>query len=282
LILIIIKKVLGIKIILDIRSIPVEMSLPTDYKLSCNIASHFYDGATFITNGTKEYIEQLINKKFTHFAIFPSAVNPEFFSPLHINNVPDSIVQKTKGKIVLFYHGSISPNRGINIIIEAVNQVKDIFPNLLFISVSNRNDYISDYCKANNYELNEYLLLLDAVKYEEMAGYINLADICIVPLPRLLWWEISSPLKLMEYLAMEKPIVLSDIIAHKSVIPQDSKFALFFNPDDPNDLGKKINEAINNIKYLKANSFMGREIVLNKYTWDIQAKIIEDFIGVLH
>jgi len=198
-----------------------------------------------------------------------------------VNHVPDYIKSRTKNKFVIFYHGSISPNRGINLILDAMDQIKNIFPNILFVSVSEANDYITDYCVAKKYELKENLVLLNTVRHEEIASYINLADICIVPLPRLVWWEISSPLKLMEYLAMEKPIILSDISAHLSVVPPNSQFALYFNPDDPYDLGKKISQAINNIDFLKKHSAAGREIILNKYTWDIQAKILENFINII-
>jgi glycosyltransferase involved in cell wall biosynthesis len=281
LILIMLKKILSIKIIFDVRSIPVEEKIRWDYKHTCSVAQKWYNGATFITKDTKEFIERSFNIRYDKYAIFPSAVNPELFSPRLMNNVPLKIKMNVKDKIVIFYHGSISPNRGINLILDAVNQVRNIFPNILFISVSEANDYIINYCSSKKYELSENLLLLNAVKHEEMAAYINLADICIVPLPRIFWWEISSPLKLMEYLAMEKPIVLSNIVAHLSVVPLDSKFAVYFDPDDPNDLGQKINQAINNIDELKNNSFKGREIILNKYTWDIQAKILVNFINNL-
>jgi glycosyltransferase involved in cell wall biosynthesis len=276
--LILIKKLFSIKLIFDVRSVPVEEKITWEYKWACRIAQKWYDGATFITNGTKDFIEQSFNLKYDKYAIFTSAVNPVLFSPQMTNNIPDNIKMLTKDKIVIFYHGSISPNRGINLILDAVNQIKNDFPNILFMSVSEANNYITDYCNSKNYKLNGNLLLIDPVRYEHVAGYINLADICIVPLLRIHWWEISSPLKLMEYLAMEKPIVLSDILAHKTVVPLDSKFALYFNPDIPNDLGEKISKSITNIDQLKINGYMGREIVMNKYTWDIQSKILENFI----
>jgi len=276
-----IKKLFSIKIIFDVRSIPVEENIPWDYKRACKDAQKWYDGATFITTGTKDFIEQSFNIKYNKFAIFTSAVNPVLFSPSLNNDVPDNIKLLTKDKIVIFYHGSISPNRGIYLILDAVYRLKNSYPDLLFVSVSEANYLITDYCNSKNYKLNENLLLIDPVRYDKMASYINLADICIVPLLRIHWWEISSPLKLMEYLAMEKPIVLSDISAHESVVPTDSKFALYFNPDIPNDLDKKITEAIMNIDQLKKNGYLGREIVLKNYTWDIQAKILENFIHTL-
>jgi glycosyltransferase involved in cell wall biosynthesis len=279
--LLIIKKLLGIKIILDVRSIPVESDLQFDYRFSCRIANKLFDGTTFITKGTKDYIEQIIQRKFTKYEIFPSAVSLNLFNPNLIDSIPTKIKNKINDRIVIFYHGSISPNRGINLILDAIDKVKNIFPNLLFMSVSEANYYINDYCELKKYDLNNNLLLVDEVSHERMAAYINLADLCVIPLPRILWWEISSPLKLMEYLAMEKPIVLSNITAHLSVVPQNSKFALYFNPDDPDDLGRKISQAINNLDQLKNNCFAGREIILNNYTWDIQAKIIVNFVKSL-
>ena len=263
------------------ESIPVERSIPWDYKHACKVAQKWYDGATFITNGTKDYIEQTFNLHYKKTAIFTSAVNPDLFSLDSADTVPDNIKKMTKNRIVLFYHGSISPNRGIYLILDAVNSIKKDYPDILFMSVSIANNLITEYCNSNKYNINENLLLIDPVEYEQMAGYIKLSDICIVPLLRIFWWEISSPLKLMEYLAMEKPIILSDIKAHLTVVPVDSKFALYFNPDDLDDLRKKIIEAIKNIDQLKINGFMGRKIILENYTWDCQANILDKFIHTL-
>jgi glycosyltransferase involved in cell wall biosynthesis len=277
-ILLLLKKILKIKVILDVRSIPVETDLQFDYKLSCLIAYKLYDGSTFITQGTQGYIEKLIKRKFKKSAIFSSAVNPSLFSPYQLNGLPEKIKLEVKDRIVIFYHGSISPNRGINLILDTINNLKKIFPNIIFMSVSEGNKYISDYCEIKKYDLTNNLLLLNVVKHEQMSAYINLADICVVPLPRLLWWEISSPLKLMEYLAMEKIIVLSDILAHQSVVPPELNVAIYFNPDKPFDLDEKIIDAIKNLDKLKISAAKGREIILNNYTWDIQAQILENFI----
>ncbi len=274
-----IKKIFSIKIILDVRSIPVERELPDSYKHECRIAGKYFNGATFITPGTKTFIEQLIDKKFKHSEIFPSAVNPFLFSQEVSNGISPELKERIKNRLVLFYHGSISPNRGVDLILDALNNVKNVIPDVLFISLSGGNDYIREFCSSNNYDLEDNLLLLDLVEYNKVPSYINLADICIVPLPRILWWEISSPLKLMEYLSMEKPVILSDIEAHRSVVPKDSGYAYYFNPDVKGELEEIILKAARDLDKLKCNAVKAREMVKNKFTWDIQAKIIEDFIA---
>ena len=276
--LLLIKKIFRIKIFEDVRSIPVEQSMPRDYKLSSIISNYFYNGITFITAGTQSYLEKMIGRKYKKTALFPSAVNPILFSPGITNNIPVKIKEKIKERIVIFYHGSISPNRGVNLVLDAFNKLHKTHPELIFMSVSGNNDYIKNYCAEKNYALDDNLLLMDLVEHERVPAYIDLADICIIPLPRLLWWEISSPLKLMEYLAMEKPIILSDIKAHTSVIPIDADYATYFNPDDPDDLSRKLLKTISNYSILKSNTAKGRKLILEKYTWDIQAKVIENFI----
>lgn len=279
--LLLLKKIFSIKVILDVRSIPVENNLPWDYIFSCKFAKMFFDGATFITNGTQEYIEQLINTKFAKSTIFPSAVNPIIFSPLIFDGISGEIKEKVKDRVVIFYHGSISANRGVNLILDAINQIKVEVPSILFVSVSDNNNYITEYCYSKNYNLKCHLLLLDVVEHEKVPAYIKLADICVIPLPKILWWEISSPLKLMEYLAMDKPIILSDIMAHRLVVPKDSGFAYFFNPDDKEDLGRILIKAISGLDKLKKDASKCRELVLSKFTWDIHAKVIENFINNL-
>lgn len=276
---VLIKKIFPIKIILDVRSIPVEQALPKAYKRTCTIACKYFDGATFVTQGTKNFVENLINRKFRNSLIFSSAVNPSIFTPAILNGIPIELKEKLKNKLVVFYHGSISPNRGINLILDTLNRIKGSIPNIVFMSLSGGNNYIRDYCNSKAYDLEDHLILHNIVEYEKVPSYIKLADICIVPLPKKLWWEISSPLKLMEYLAMEKPLILSDIEAHRSIVPKESDFAFYFNPEISGDLSNVLIKAINNINRLKEKAVKGRKLILNKYTSEIQAKAVEEFIA---
>ena len=91
-------------------------------------------------------------------------------------------------------------------------------------------------------------------------------------LPRIEWWEIYSPLKLMEYLAMEKPVIISDIKAHLDVIKKNSDFCIYFDPEKKKSLDSKIIESHRKLDNLKKNAFMGRELIRKSYTWEHQAK----------
>ncbi len=53
------------------------------------------------------------------------------------------------------------------------------------------------------------------VPYEHVADEIAQADVCICPLPDRLEWNVSSPLKVFEYMACAKPMILTPIPAPK-------------------------------------------------------------------
>ena len=275
--LLLLRKILKILLILDIRTIPVE-NVPerraVRFKWSCKFAAKYFDGASFITNGTKEIIESEFNIIFKKYTIWSSGVNINIFNPdIKKDTLKNQIIYQIRNKFVLFYHGSISENRGIQYILETINRLKDEISNILFISLSNNNQLIRQYCDNKNLKITDNLLLLDEkLENEEVPKYIKLADVCIVPLPRIEWCEISSPLKLMEYLAMEKPLILSNIKAHLEVVPEDSEFCNYFNPDIKYSLDKAIFDSFHNIENLKSKAFQGRELVKKKYTWDKQAK----------
>lgn len=280
--LIVFKKLLKLKIILDVRTVPVEqMKLSLQQKAAYKIARTFFDGATFITSATKEMCEEKYGLKFEKNTVYTSAVNENIFTKDVKINLDNKIIDALKNHFVMIYHGSITPNRGVTMVMDAINELKEKIPNLLLLSISDNNKFLQKYCKEKNLDIDDHIFYLDSAENSSMPQYIKLADIGIVPYSRNKWWEVSSPLKLMEYLSMEKPIIISDIKAHLDVVPRESEFAVYFNPDIKNELADKILYAFENINELKLNSYKEREIVLDKLTWNKQADKVKNFLRSL-
>jgi glycosyltransferase involved in cell wall biosynthesis len=273
--LIFLSKFKNISLYLDIRTIPVENA--SNYKIarfikSCKFASKYFSGATFITNGTKKYIEENYGIFFKKNSVWTSGVNLEIFNSANINPIAiPGITKLIQDKFIIFYHGSISENRGINLVLDSLNRLRTKIPELLLVSLSMNNNFIIKYCKDNNLDISDNLLLIDSVPNTEVPNYIAFSDLGVIPLPRIDWWEVSSPLKLMEYLAMETPVVLSDIKAHKEVVPIDSEFAVYFNPDNNESLDQAILNAYFKRDLLAKNAYKARLLVENNFTWEKQA-----------
>ena len=279
LLLIILKSLLRLKIILDVRTVPVEQEkLSFQQRAAYKISRAFLDGATFITASTKEMCETEYGLKFKKNTVYTSAVNENLFTKDVEVKLDNKIIDVLKNHFVMIYHGSITPNRGVTMVLDAINKLKDQIPDILFLSISDSNQFLQKYCEDNNLKLNDHILYLDAADNSVMPQYIKLADIGVIPYIRIKWWEVSSPLKLMEYLSMELPIVMSDIKAHLDVVPEDSGFVVYFNPDKKDQLAEKILYAYKNLNELKSNTYKGRELVLESLTWSRQADKMIDFL----
>ena len=118
---------------------------------------------------------------------------------------------------------------------------------------------------------------LGRVEHDKIPKYLAAADVLV--LPNSAKSEMSkiytSPLKLFEYMASRRPIVASDMPSMREVL--DESTAIFFIPDDPISLSKKI-------KSVLAGEVPAERLTINayervqKYSWDHRAKNIIEFI----
>ncbi|MDO8574888.1 MAG: glycosyltransferase family 4 protein [bacterium] len=107
--------------------------------------------------------------------------------------------------------------------------------------------------------------------YKRMIEYMKAMDAVVLPSPDKPLAHYSSPLKLFEYMASGRPIIVSDLPALREVL--NDKNALFFKPENSDDLARAI-------KMLKASPTLGYHLSqqaladVKNYTWARRAKNI--------
>jgi glycosyltransferase involved in cell wall biosynthesis len=84
-------------------------------------------------------------------------------------------------------------------------------------------------------------------------------------------------LKLLEYLAMEKVVVATNIPANREIIG-DSKCGIYVNSSDPEEVARGIAFAYKNQGRLKLWGSFGRAIIEEKYTWEKVAENFRDYL----
>jgi glycosyltransferase involved in cell wall biosynthesis len=104
-----------------------------------------------------------------------------------------------------------------------------------------------------------------------------MSDVCIIPLPDYPYWRSQSPLKLFEYLSMEKVVIATDIPAHRSVL-DNQKCCIYLSSVNPEEIAKIIEYASINKENLAGWGKTGRKIVLQKYTWEKVAEVFEHYL----
>lgn len=278
---------LKIRFILDVRTIPVETSglrgriEEALFNSGLRYARWLYSGIAAISPFMKEVLSRRFNLNISSVGVWASGVSLEHFDPCKIDEGKARMLRKLMGladKFVVVYHGTFGYNRGLRESIEAICQLQGRYPDiaLLVIGDGPAKQMLKEL--VIRLSLKRQVLILDALPYEKIPLYIFLADVGILPFPNLMWWRVSSPLKLVEYLAMGKPVIVTDLEAHREVL-NSHECGFFIRSNEPHLIAEKLAQVYElGRERLKKLGSPGRELVQSEYTWDRQAQKVENFL----
>ncbi|MDI6840030.1 MAG: glycosyltransferase family 4 protein [bacterium] len=272
------------KFVLDVRTLPVEThTLRGWVKEQIHIivlygAKFLADGVTVISAFMKKYISNKYHIPKNKMGIWSSGVSLALFNPSNTKLVDE--VNFLQDKFIIMYHGAFQSSRGLQSTIRAIKLLEDRYPDILLflIGKGNATDRLCSLTKE--LDLKNKVLIHDSVPYEKMPSYISICNVGILPLPDLIEWRVSVPLKLMEYLAMEKPIIATDIEAHRGIL-NSSACGIFIHSSSPECIADGIIKAYKMKDKLKEIGKEGRKIVKRNYTWDRQAEALTLFLDSL-
>lgn len=278
-------KLKNVKLILDVRSMPVEVfgfqgSLRNCiFSTSISIAKKLFDGITIITCLMKKEICKRFNIDSDKVLVWADGVSTTLFDPK--NSASQSMELRRKhglsGKFIVFYHGVFSAHRGLSEAIRAMKMLKDAYPNVVLFLLGTGPSFprLRDLIRSEGLQQN--VIIHDPVDYGKVPKYIGMSDVCLCPLPNHPFWRYQCPLKLLEYLAMEKVVILTDIPAHRSIMSKE-KCGIYVSSTKPVEIEESIMYAYNNKENLKEWGKIGRKIIEKKYSWEKVAKNFESHL----
>lgn len=286
-------RLLGAKVIFDIRSTPTPIensnqkaglrsnALSLAFNASVSIAKKKLDGITIITDLMKDEICSKFCINPDNVGVWSSGVSSELFLDEDYVNRGIELRQKLglEDKFIVFYHGAFTQSRGLIDAINAMSITKNRHPNVvLFLLGKGSAQAIGDMRKAiQDNGLQDKVILYNSVDYTEVPKYIAMCDVGLVPLLDLPQWRNQCPLKLLEYLAMKKAVILSDIPCHREVIGND-KCGIYLSSISPDGIADSIAFVLDNKEKLEEWGAKGRAIAANKYTWQRIAKNLDDYL----
>lgn len=272
------------KFVLDIRTIPVEVRDPIDrlkeqiYKVVLSFANSFSDGVAVISPLMKKQICHEYNIDENNVGIWSSGVSLETFNFEGINPINEPPF--CNKKFIVMYHGALSQSRGLQETVKAIGLLKSSRPDIVFFILGDGKAESKLELSIRELNLGNNVFIHKPVPYEDVPKYIASCHIGILPFPNLNWWRVSSPLKLMEYLAMGKPVIVTDIEAHREVL-NNSPCGIFIKSNNPEEIAQGIIRAYTLKNKLKEIGKVGREIVARDYTWKNQADNLINFLESL-
>jgi len=268
--------------VMDVRTPPLEVHgwqrLVHEVTLTATLhwACHFYDGITTITPALRRLIVKRIGLPEKHIGVWSTGVSLDLFDPE--KTIPVELGGLDNCKI-LFYHGWLSMDRGIDILIQAMQALRATCPDLRLVLLGSGTDVPALKALASELDVDDLVSFLPSVPYERVPAHIARSDLAIIPLPPLVGWQVSSPAKLMEYLAMNKPVILSAIEAHRAVVPDGTAGVWFLPEVSVSAVVRCVEQAYNALTENGTITCAGRELLQRTgYTWDGQAERFEFYL----
>jgi glycosyltransferase involved in cell wall biosynthesis len=176
------------------------------------------------------------------------------------------------GKKIIGYVGVTGIQDGVdNLIVAIYHLVYDLGRNdVLCIIVGSGSAMPMLRSLAKQLEVESYVSFIGWVNEQEtVARYLKTMDVCVAPEPSDPYNDRSTAAKVMEYMALGRPIVSSDLPEH-CFTAQEA--AIYAKPGDGPDLARKISYLIDEPQMRDKMSKAGIRRVEMELAWSHQAK----------
>jgi glycosyltransferase involved in cell wall biosynthesis len=171
-------------------------------------------------------------------------------------------------KCILCYIGSLNPQDGVDYLLRSLHHLRHEMKRTDFYCViMGSGDSLEDLQKlAKDLSLDDCLELTGFVSEEELRSNLAAADICVDPDPSSPLNDVSTWIKIMEYMAYSKPIVSFDL-KETRFSAQDA--ALFVAANDEKAFAGAIAELMDKPKQRLAMGEFGRRRVEQHLQWSV-------------
>jgi glycosyltransferase involved in cell wall biosynthesis len=210
-----IPKLMGSKIILDVHDLVPEL-YQTKFGLQ---NSHWLIRLlTWIERCSIRFADRAISVSRPHLNVLVSHGNPEskfiiFLNlpdPKFILNRSETILRDREGFRII-YHGTVSKRYGLDLVVQALASIKDEIEGLEFRIIGQGEEIplishlVKDLC------MGEYVTMQGWLPLEECIPIILDSDVGVVPILNDAFTKNTLPVKLLEYVALGKPVICSRI-----------------------------------------------------------------------
>jgi glycosyltransferase involved in cell wall biosynthesis len=181
---------------------------------------------------------------------------------------------------VIMYHGTIAAYNGLDIALEAIAGIQTKIPNLKF-EVYGDGDFKEKFLKRiNELNLNSIVSYYGPKPIEKIAEAIKLSNLGIIPNKMTCFTNLNLPVRIFEYLAMKKPVVVPRTKGIMDYFDENSLF--FFEAGSVDSLKEIILDAYRNP--LKCQHILNRGFNIYKnHQWKLYKKRLVDVVeNILH
>ncbi len=162
-----------------------------------------YDRVVVVTEEARDHYAQSLGSPADHFIVVPNTAFVDTFQ------APENI-QSATDWFELLYIGDTGLRRGTLLAIQAVSLIKEMVPNVRLTLVGAGRDDQLLRAQIKKLKLEAHVTMEGWQAPEKLPAYIAFSDICLSPLQRNLHHDTTYANKIFQYMAIGKPLVVSD------------------------------------------------------------------------
>ncbi|WP_440946611.1 glycosyltransferase family 4 protein [Methanosarcina sp. T3] len=222
-----------------------------------------------LTQPLKLWLANHYNIDENNITVVPNGVDSNRFAPVYGKKSQEKKTELNLRSKVVMYSGVLDKINGVDELVKVIPSIIDNNPDIsfLFIGHGSEENKITDLSKKYT-----QVLLLPVVPYEEMPIYYQMCDLFVIPRPSNISTETIVPLKLLESMAMERPVLGSNVGGITEVIHHGENGYLFNKGDFENFVNILFEALICDNTQLGKNA---RKTIVDNYTWDRSANILK-------
>lgn len=162
------------------------------------------------------------------------------------------------------YVGGIQLGRGLQVVLEALPEIKKKIPDFLFVIVG--AGYATEQLKGIIAEkgLDDFVFWAGWIEHEKIYNYIKGCNIGLIPHFVNDHKNTTVPNKLFDYMKFGLPVVASNAVPLKRILTEE-KCGLTFKSGDSDSLAKAVGEVYESENDYGVN---GQTAITNKYNWE--------------
>jgi len=232
-------------------------------------ALKYCDHVITLTNPLKIWISNYYNVDENNITVVPNGVDTDKFAPMYEDVAKKKKKELNLSNIVVMYSGVIDKINGIDEFVKVIPSIITKKPDISFLFIGHGSEENKIINLSKKYS---QVVFLPVVPYEQMPIYYQICDVFVIPRPSNLSTETIVPLKLLESMAMERLVLGSNVGGIAEVIKHGENGYLF-NKGDFESFKNELLEILNaNNTQVGKNA---RKTIVNNYTWDRSANILQ-------
>jgi glycosyltransferase involved in cell wall biosynthesis len=191
--------------------------------------------------------------------------------PKRVRVVEPDARLKSMNKIVLGYVGAMNPQDGVDHLLVALSHLVHDFNRRDFfcVLIGDGDSREALQVQASQLRLTDYVLFTGFIPDEDMVRYLSTTDVCLDPNPSSPLNDVSTWIKVMEYMALGKPIVSFDL---KETRTSALEAAVYVPPNDEAEFARAIARLMDDPALRQKMGEYGKARVQDHLSWDVTSQ----------